>query len=243
MTDVLESHLERLVNPIDDSDWLDVQRRVRGMRRPRRVIAFAAGIAAAAVLAVPAFGVGGRLLDLIDGSPAPPEVKTYFAADNQSRQQLFAAAAAAGQVLRDRYAQVSPEGARGIAAIESADGPIYLWAAPTTDGRQCWLIQAGSEAATGRPYGLGACDGASPTASMATGTFWTAERPNVQIVHARVYDAAIVSVEALLADSGPLTLPVVSGHALGTIAKGNRVEAFVGRNAAGDEVARVGQAG
>jgi hypothetical protein len=110
--------------------------------------------------------------------------------------------------------------------------------APTEDGRQCWLIQAGEERATRRPYGIGSCDEANPPGVIVSGTFWTNERPSIQIVHARVYDDSITRVDVELERAEGISLPVASGHALGTVSKDARVRAFVGRGADGEVVAR-----
>lgn len=222
----------------DSGDWVDVRRRARGMYR-RRVALVLAATFAAVVVAAPAFGIGGRLLDLIEGTPAPPEVQTSFAANDGTRQKMFAYAEEAGEKLHDRFSPVIASEARGVFAIESADGPIYLWAAPTEDGRQCWLIQAGAESVTGRPFGLGGCDGpGEQQGAMSPGVWWTEKRPNVEIVYVRVYDDAITRIEAELEGAPAISLPVVAGYALGTVAKEARILAIVGRNGEGEEVAR-----
>ncbi len=66
-----------------------------------------------------------------------------------------------------------------MAVVDSANGPIYLWAAPTDDGRHCWLTQVGDDPATGRPYGVTTCDDAAPATPLTTPDpmFWTDERP------------------------------------------------------------------
>jgi hypothetical protein len=213
----------------------------RRSSRPKRRLALVAVTAAAllgALLVTPALGLGDRLLDLLQRPPAPPEVQAHFAASDALRQRLFEHAKAAGYELHDRFSHVVAGEGRGVAAIESAEGPVYLWAAPTEDGRQCWLIQAGAEVATGRPYGSGSCDGTEAATGIRPGTLWTAERPSVKIVHARVYDDAITRVEIVIEGGPGLSLPVVAGHALGTVAKDDRVVAFVGRNENADEVTR-----
>jgi hypothetical protein len=231
MTNVLEERLARTANALDDSDWRDVERRAR---RPRRRLAVAAVLAATlAILVIPPFSVGGRLLDLIEGKPAPRAVQSYFAADNALRQRLLAYERTAGHELDHRYSDVVPTEARGVAAIESPDGPIYLWAAPTQDGRQCWLIQAGADPTTSRPYGFGSCDDASPASPLLWERYWTQERPTVQIVHARVYDNSITRVVFDADGSQPLSLRVVSGHALGTVPLNTRITAVRGVTADG----------
>ena len=57
MTDVLEQHFARTVNPVDDSDWLAVVRRARRPRKRAAALAFVA--AAVALLLTPALGIGG----------------------------------------------------------------------------------------------------------------------------------------------------------------------------------------
>jgi hypothetical protein len=211
-----------------------------GPRSGRRAvsIALAAATVLGVLLATPAFGIGGQVLDLIRGKPAPPEVQTSFAANDTLRAKLYAHAQAAGARLHDRFAPVVADQARGVAAIESADGPIYLWAAPTEDGRQCWLIQTGAEAATMRPYGVSSCDGTDAEGLIRPQALWTAERPSVEIVHARVYDDVITRVDVELERSPSVSLEVVSGHAIGTVPKDARVVAFVGKDADGGEVTR-----
>lgn len=222
----------------DRGDWLDVRRRARRMHRRRPALVLAAALAAVVVV-TPAFGIGGRLLDLIQGPPAPPEVQTYFAANDGTREKMFAYAEAAGEKLHDRFSPVIASEARGVFAIESPDGPIYLWAAPTGDGRQCWLIQAGTENVAGSPRGLGGCDGpVGQPSAMSPGVWRPAERPDIEIVHVRIYDDAITRIEVELESASPIPLPLVAGYALGTVAKEERIVAIVGRSADGEEVAR-----
>jgi hypothetical protein len=237
MTDLLEEHFSRLRNPIDDSDWLAVRRRAR--RPGRRAALIAAVAVGAALLVAPAFGIGARVVDLIQGPPAPPAVQTSFTKGDALREQHFAYAAAAGRELRDRFSHVVPGAARRVAAIETADGPIYLWATPTEDGRQCWLVQAGGDPATGRPYGFGSCDGIDRTGPIRPdGPAWTDQRPSIRIMHVRIYDDAITRVQVEFEDVAEILLPVVSGHALGTVPREARLQALIGRDADGDVVAR-----
>ena len=232
MTDLLEQHFARTVNPVDDSDWLAVVRRARRPRKRAAGVAIAA--AALAILVTPAVGVGGELLDLVRRPPAPPEVQRHFAESELLRKRLFAHAAAAGDELRGRYDKVIPGNARGVAAIESPDGPIYLWVAPTGDGSHCWLIQADADPATRRPHVVGGCDAGNVRSGLSPrGITWMEQRPSVRIVHARVFDERIVRVE-IRTEAGPATVvPVAAGHALGTVAKDARVTALVGRDADG----------
>jgi hypothetical protein len=232
MTDLLEHHLAATANPLDDSDWLAVVRRARRPRR--RMVLIAAAVIAAALATAPAFAV----FDLLSGPPAPPAVQKLFADNNAILERLLAEAPSATKAIRDRMLPGPVGEARGVAAIESSDGPIYLWAAPLLDREgQCWLIQAGGDPVTSRPYGTGSCDGPGPSTGIATDSGWTDQRPDVLILHVRVYDDAITHVEVDLRGADPVYLPVASGHALGTVPKGAVVEGYVGLNANGDAVA------
>jgi hypothetical protein len=212
----------------------------RHSNRRRIAVAAAVGIVVllCAVVATPARGVGGRLLDLIQGTLAPPEVQTYFTANEETRKHMLAYEEQAGAILHGRFSPVIASQARGLFAIKSVDGPIYLWAAPTEDGRQCWLIQVGTDAATGSPRGIGTCEEHEETGAIVPDTTWWADLPDVVIVHARVYDDAITQVDVEVEDAPTVVLPVVGGHALGTIPKGERALAMVGRDQSGSEVAR-----
>jgi hypothetical protein len=206
--------------------------------RRRACVALVAAAALLGALLVSPVGIGGRLAKLLDGTPAPPLVRTYFADSNVTFRKMFEYAAAAGHELQDHYAAVIPEEARGVFAIQAIGGPIYLWAAPTEDGRQCWLIQAGADVSSGQPRGLLSCEALNHPEGIVPDTFWTDERPDVNIVHVRVYDESVVTVDVNVENGHDLSLPVASGHALGTIPRPARVDGLVARNADGDAVDR-----
>jgi hypothetical protein len=223
------------------ADWSDVQRRAAGQRmavRRRRLMAVAATAGMGALLAVaPATGIVGELRDLIEGTPAPPPVQTEIAKGDAFRQEIYARAKEAGRELRDRYSPVIASETRGVLAVDTIDGPIYLWVSPTEDGRQCWLIQAGQDETTGRPYGSGSCDGDNMPA-ISPGSFWTAERPSVKIIHVRLANDTITRVQVEVEGAANLTLPVVDGHTLGTIPKDAKATVLVGLDNDGNEIAR-----
>lgn len=246
---VLAELLDRVVPASErgSPDWVEVMAiagvpsasvQRRRWKPRRRYLALVAALVLAVFLVTPAFGVRERLLDLIEGTPAPAEVETHFASSDALRTQLFESANEAGATLHDRFSPVVASGARGIFALATADGPIYLWAAPTEDGRQCWFIQAGGDQTTGRLYGQGGCDTEPHVSDMRPETWWTAERPSVKILHARIYDDAITHVVAELEDGTTVPLHVAAGHALATVEKDARVLALVGRNDAGEEIKR-----
>jgi hypothetical protein len=197
----------------------------------RRLLVVALAVLLAALLVTPAFGVGGRLFNFVRGAPAPPEVQAYFAANDAYREQMLANAENAGEELYLYSWPVMTGQARGVFAIESPDGPIFLWSAPTEDGRRCSLIQTGTEAATGHL----SCDGASDPA-LKVDVLSTPERPSVWIVHARVSDETITRVEVEVEVGPNVSLPVASGYGFGVVPKARRIVAFVGKNTQGDKV-------
>lgn len=222
----------RLLEGETSLDHEQAARRRKGRRRRRwALVAVAAALLAGVLLVTPAFGIGNRLLSFIQGAPAPPEVQAYFAANDEYREKMLAYSERAGERLYLYSWPVMTRAARGVFAIESPDGPIYLWSAPTEDGRRCSLIQTGTEAATGHL----SCDGAGDPVLKAE-VLSTPERPSVWIVHARVAAGAITRVE-IEVDGGPnVSLPVVAGYGFGIVPKTSRIVAFVGENAEGDKV-------
>jgi hypothetical protein len=97
-----------------------------------------------------------------------------------------------------------------------------------------WLIQTGAAPGDGRPYGTGSCDASDRSRAIVPSLGWTIERPNIRIIHVRVYDTEITSVDVENAEGGRVTLPVASGHALGTVPFGRGVETYVGRDDEGE---------
>jgi hypothetical protein len=241
VTDPLQERLLHTQNPIDDSDWLDVRRRAR-RARPSRValIAVAALLAAVAtLLATPAFGLRGRLLDAIHGSPAPINVQTVFSRQNEVTRHFRQDAREAGIKLKENVPpEADPAQARGVAGVQTPDGPVYLWAAPTADGGQCWFIEVGRNPETGELGGHGTCDDDRRTGIVSGGLYWDIQRPSVQIAHARVFDGSITRVEVRLEGGDTVSLPVYSGHAIGIVPRDASLETYVGLNANGDEVTR-----
>jgi hypothetical protein len=239
MTDLLEQHFSQLRNPVDDSDWRVVRR--RATRSGRRVALAAAAVLAVGLLVAPGVGVGGRMLDLIQGEPAPPAVQESFARSNEAREQFLEDQPKAREELARRFPRVIPGEARGVVALETADGPLYLWVAPTEDGRQCWLIQTGEESATGRVGGFGTCESADDHTGpiVPEGPAWTDVLPNIKFFHVRVYDEEITRVDVELDGAAPMSLRVVDGHVLATVPLETRsIDGVVARDADGDEVAR-----
>jgi len=213
--------------------------RHKSRRRTGFALAFVILALLGAAIVSPAWSIGARFIDLVWSPSAPPAVQASFASNDVLRQQLLTFAKEAGATLRDRFSPVISERARGVIAIGSVDGPLYLWAAPTADGRECWMIQAGTERSTKRPYGMQACDQTGRSDEFLPSVWWTAELPNVKIVSARVYDDSISRVDVKTVSGATVQLRVVAGYALGTLARKERPLSFVARQANGEIVEKV----
>jgi hypothetical protein len=137
---LLAERLAAVANPVDDSDWLDVQRRVRTSvsRRPRRTTV-AVAVAAALVLAGGALGLGYQLFDLSVGDPAPPEIQRVFAGFDRHRLEAAREMRRRAGITRPVDVQIGP--ARLVGRVRARNGRrVLFWAAPTKRG-WCWAIQ------------------------------------------------------------------------------------------------------
>jgi hypothetical protein len=122
--DLLAERLAPLANPLDDSDWLDVRRRARTMRRSWLLIPVAAAIAV--ILAGSAFALYGELVDFISAEPAPDRVVVQFGQMDARGSIGFGPRVKAGEARRITEATI--EGKRRT-----------LYVAPTPDGGFCWM--------------------------------------------------------------------------------------------------------
>jgi hypothetical protein len=150
MTDaVLRDRLLATVPALDDADWLDVRSRARAIeaprRRKRRLIAIAAVLAILTALVVnPALGIGERLLDFVEGDPAPEEIKQSM------RRTIPYGRFVLGRPVIRFQGTPPPEVPRAHLAIrlDSSLGPVYLWVAPAGGERAYpWRSRIGGGAA------------------------------------------------------------------------------------------------
>ncbi len=75
-------------------------------------------------------------------SPRRPSIRQDFVKFNADMQRMAAFTAKSGFVRKAPQAIASR--AHGVLALRTADGPVYLWAAPRRGGGICWLVQLGS---------------------------------------------------------------------------------------------------
>jgi hypothetical protein len=172
MTDaVLRDRLLATVPALDDADWLDVRRRagaISARRRKRRLLAIAAVLALLTALVVnPALGIGERLLDFVEGDPAPESIKREFTQEAKPPHPLRVG----DRVVERPMARRPPPDlvdAHLAVALDSSRGPVYLWVAPMTGGGKCTLLEVVE--APKPPPGL-------PRGGVNCGSVSLAERP------------------------------------------------------------------
>jgi hypothetical protein len=129
---------------------VDASRR-RRWTRPRILVAVAV-VAAGGTTAAAASGLGGRVIDFVAGEPAPPPVQRQL--DLMSRHKSVVPWFRANPKSRAVASK-----ARGVLAIDTSVGPVYLWVAPTRGGGRCYLIDiVANSLPDGSPNGGGGCD-------------------------------------------------------------------------------------
>ena len=108
-----------------------------GQRLSRRVLVFVVLLMQIALLASPAVGVVGYVRDLFEGTPPTPLVQQRF---NQWDEAM--ATLPNHPPHRPGNWDVDTSKVHGVIAVQTPDGPLYLWAAPIREGGgQCWLLQ------------------------------------------------------------------------------------------------------
>jgi hypothetical protein len=235
---ILRDRLLATVPALDDADWLDVRRRARAIeaprRRNRRLLAIAAVLAILTALVVnPALGIGERLLDFVEGDPAPENVKRRLAegADHPPLR--------VGHRVIERPEGPKPDlvGARLAVALDSSIGKVYLWAAPTDDRRgTCTALQL-----EGHPSSSGNC-GTAPSADLpivgtGAGDLADGDR-SITYIQGQVR-ADIARLEVTLSSGRVVELRLVDGFFVAELPRGVRPLEYRGFDAGGSSVARL----
>jgi hypothetical protein len=126
-------------------DELIARIEARRSRQWPRLAVVLVGLALAAVMAASALA----LYDFIAGEPAPPDV-TELLIEEGTAERL--------EPLFVGEPNVIAEKAHGVAALETAAGPVLLWAAPTIDGPVCYFVEfARLSEEKGTPQGEANC--------------------------------------------------------------------------------------
>jgi hypothetical protein len=204
MADPLVERFSVLANSVDDSDWLDVRRRagVEKRRRPFWVVIAVVLTVIAVLLATPAAGLRGRIVQLFEeNEPAPTRVVRAFETfDLGVPANMRAPGVIAGQTRLVLRLAVPP------------DREAVLWVAPTKRGSFCKMV-AVRQVGTGGGGGGGGC--VSPefpfSPGMAIPGPWSTSgeilRPPV-LLYGSVQLEAAVALEVRYADEARVQVPL-----------------------------------
>jgi hypothetical protein len=231
-----EAYLDDLLDefvppPLARADWEDVLGRAR---RDRRRLALIVAVLTALVIVPTALAFGGRLADWFEGKPAPASIRQDFVGFNADMQKMAVGTAKAGLVRKAPQAIAAR--AHGVLALETADGPVYLWAAPRRGGGICWLTQL----VAAKRLAVLSCDEAWPlTRRLTFQTYGTVFYPSEQFIIGRVFGGA-ASVMVALSDGETTKLPVVEGLFVGAYPKHVHPLKIAAYNTAGARVATFG---
>jgi hypothetical protein len=217
-----------------EPDWADVLVRadahVPFLRRRRTWYALAAAAVLIALLVGPAFGLGGKFLDLFTGSPAPEQVKRELSfGTNDGNDQV-------DELMHQQVKSTVLVGrARGLLAVQTTAGLLHIWGAPTSDGGLCTYMLL-----VGVPHGWLACDTLAPDAGPLVGT------ADARSVNGRTFRFVsgqareqIVSVELKLEDGSVLPVPKAGAFFFRALTPGQQPASLVGKDDAGSVVSEL----
>lgn len=173
---------------------------------------------AVAVTALAAAGVAiAAGFGAFEGTPAPPDVSTNFAENNQIADYAIQ------QGFARQWPQADVSKAHGVIEIQTPDGPQDLWAAPNDQGGECYFIDfANDPAGSGGKPGGGGCftpeEAYSNSKIAPEGPGWTIQHPDLLTISGSVAVNA-ATVQIALQDGSTITAPVVEHFFLVSIPK------------------------
>jgi hypothetical protein len=223
----IDDMLEELVPPFEDrgEGWDDVLNRARRARRRYVLLA----VAIAALLLVPA---SLALHGLFQGTPAPPAVQAWFAANKRADEFVR-------KGFEARYPHANVSQAHGVLEVETSDGPEDLWAAPSDQGGQCSFIDfADDPPGPDGQYGFGGCypSGGFDPSGIDWGAVWIEPHPTLQTLSGHLTVPA-TRIEVDLSNGSTLHLPVVENFFLASLSKDERVTGIRAYDDSGAKVA------
>jgi hypothetical protein len=212
------------------------ERWIRWRVRQRSAWAAAAVAVLAAVIATSAFAFGDRLLSIVAGEPAPPQVKRTFAVENDAQTR-----AVMPIFRREKSLDTIVQRTHGVLGINTSVGPVIVWAAPTRGGGVCWVVDIERlRSPDGRPNGGSGCNRAPirPSIALESGLLVrSVGNAYLELVEGRVSDT-VASVELHYADGSTEDLPLAEGFILHEPRRDAEPVALVARDANGAEVKR-----
>ena len=229
----LSEALDRLV-PVApfEPDWQDVLARAEAavpvLRRRRTWFTLAVAAVVIGLLVSPAFGLGGKFLDLFTGSPAPEPVKRELAFGSNERNDQV------DELMHQELkSSVLVGQARGLMEVSTEMGILQVWGAPTSDGGLCtymWLPL--------RSDGWLSCDTLVPESPPLTGAADTRDVDGRTLRYVSGYAApGIDSVELRLTDGSASPARLVDGFFIAVLFPGEQPASLIARDTAGKVVA------
>ncbi len=216
-------------NPVPHNDPLHLPEPVRARsRRPVLGLAVALVALASAGVAVAA-GFGA-----FEGTPAPHSIEQDFVQLNAGNANLVVMNPQTGAFVT-HVPNADASQAHGVFQLQTADGPLDLWAAPELDGSgTCWFVGWESELTADQAIGNGGCAlGLSP---IAPSTYNEASHPSYTVIVGSVTGSE-TTLAVTLTDGQTTTLPVAEHLFLGAVPGGSELASIVGRDVNGDVVA------
>jgi hypothetical protein len=209
--------------------------RSRRWTRPRILVAVAV-LAAAGATAAGATGLGDRVIDFVAGEPAPPPVQRQLGLMSRHKSVV-------PWFEQQPGSEAIASKARGVLAIETSVGPVYLWMAPTRGGGFCHMIDIEANSRPdGSPAGGGGC---SPHPQPPDEPFvlgpnhrkTLTRRGYLRLLEGRV-GPHVASVEVRFVGGERVTLRPAEGFFLRELAEGEDPDLIIARDESGAELAR-----
>jgi hypothetical protein len=218
-----ESYLDGLLDELVLSEprerWDDVVHRAR--RAQRRYTALV--LAVAMLVLASCSWVAVRVFE---GTPAPPPVRGTFRFSNRAFAEF-------PKKLGNEFPQAEVDKAHGVLQVQTKDGPLDLWAAPSTDGGTCFVLGLENEMTAKMQLGsMSGCTRAD-TPPISAGTFG-AGADTVLDGYATGSEA---TAQVTLTNGRTITLPVVEHFFLGSDPGGLAPASITGRDRSGKIVA------
>jgi hypothetical protein len=206
----LDNLLDELVTAAPRERWNDVLARARRSRRRY----FAAVVTGAALVLAPA---AWAITQAFEGKPAPQSIKSEFRFGNRMKAKI-------DKVLGRKEPKAIASKAHGVIQVQTADGPLDLWAAPASDGGTCYFVGWQSDLRETRAAGTSSCAPATADRDNALGPLHNLEvswggdykHRNYRVVDGYAYGGA-TTVRITMSDGSTKTLPVVEGLFLGAL--------------------------
>jgi len=182
---LLAKRFAALSNPLDDSDWLDVRRRVGNSRGGRLWLAFPLAAALAALVVGSAFAFYHEVVDFFSAEPAPERIVVDF-----GKMRAHASVGLGPDVI--------PGEARKITPVAIEGKPRALYVAPTSDGGFCW-----------RWHYVGSCGRTRPDQPSLGGGWLESEHGGPAQISGHLLDSDIRRLELEYEDGVRTEIPFV----------------------------------